>query len=121
MLRDYTYIDDIISGIISVFDHIPENNKKFSAFSPVPSLSTAPFVIYNLGNNHPEKLMFFIETLENILGKKAKKIFTGMQAGDVFSTMADIDDMCMNFGWKPQTSINEGLKKFTDWYMDYYK
>ena len=106
MLRDFTYIDDIIEGIIAAIDHIPPN-------APVP------FALYNLGNNRPEKLMDFIETLEGCLGKKAEKVFLGMQAGDVPATMADIDDTRRDLGWEPKTSIADGLKLFTQWFFSY--
>ena len=109
MLRDFTYIDDIIEGIISAIDHIPQ---KKSSVSP-------PFAIYNLGNNRPEKLTDFIEILEDALGRKAEKIFLGMQAGDVPVTMADIDITRRDLGWEPKISITDGLKLFAQWFLAY--
>ena len=106
MLRDFTYIDDIVHGIELVMSKAPEGED--------------PYKIYNIGNNKPEKLMYFIETLENALGKKARKELLPMQAGDVYQTYADISELEKDFGFKPQTSIEVGLKKFTDWYKKYY-
>jgi UDP-glucuronate 4-epimerase len=100
--RDFTYIDDIIEGVLSAIEHIPSGH-----------------IVYNLGNNRPEKLMFFIETLENILDKKAEKIFLGMQAGDVLTTFSDIEETRKNLSWQPKTSIEVGLKLFADWYIEY--
>ena len=106
MLRDFTYIDDIVNGIELVMGKAPEGED--------------PYKIYNIGNNRPEKLMYFIETLENALGKKAKKEFLPMQPGDVYQTYADISELEKDFGFKPQTSIEVGLKRFADWYKKYY-
>ncbi|MCL2066575.1 MAG: NAD-dependent epimerase/dehydratase family protein [Treponema sp.] len=105
MLRDFTYIDDIIKGVIAVIEHIPNH-------SP-------PLTLYNLGNSRPEKLPDFIETLEKALGRKAEKKYMGMQAGDVPVTMADIEKTSRELGWEPKTSINEGLKLFTKWFFEY--
>ena len=102
MLRDFTYIDDIVEGIVAAINHIP-----------------AGFVLYNLGNNRPEKLTDFIETLETALGRKAEKAYLGMQAGDVPVTMADIDVTRKELGWEPKTTISEGLKLFADWFLKY--
>ena len=106
MLRDFTYIDDIINGIVASF-----NNK--------PDVNNTPFIIYNLGNNKPVKLNDFIDTLEKYLNKKASKNYLEMQAGDVPVTMADIDLTRNNLGWQPSTSIDTGLKLFVDWFNEY--
>ena len=106
MLRDFTYIDDIVHGIELVIDKAPKGED--------------PYKIYNIGNNKPERLMYFIETLENAIGKKAKKEFLPMQPGDVYQTYADISELEKDFGFKPTTSIEDGLKKFADWYKEYY-
>jgi UDP-glucuronate 4-epimerase len=119
MLRDFTYIDDVVEGVIAAINHIPQPNLDYNAHEPVPSQSSAPFVIYNLGNNRPEKLMDFITTLEHALGKEAEKRYLGMQAGDVPVTMADIDSTRRELGWEPKTSIAEGLKIFTEWFLAY--
>ncbi len=108
MLRDFTYIDDIIEGIIAAINKTPQT-------TPL----RAPSAIYNLGNNKPEKLTYFIETLEQALGKSAEKIFLGMQAGDVPVTMADIESTRRDLEWQPKTSINEGLNNFAKWFLEY--
>lgn len=108
MLRDFTYIDDIINGIIASMENIPIANN-------------TSFVVYNLGNNKPVKLNDFIEILEKHLGKKAVKNYLEMQPGDVPVTMADIDFTHENLGWRPSTSIDTGLKLFTNWYKEFYK
>jgi len=119
MLRDFTYIDDITEGTIAAINRIPSGNAQFGARELVPSHSSAPFVLYNLGGSHPEKLTDFIATLENALGRKAEKVFLGMQAGDVPVTMADIDSTKRDLDWEPKTSIDKGLKLFADWFKDY--
>jgi UDP-glucuronate 4-epimerase len=108
MLRDFTYIDDIVEGVVAAINRIP----------PQPS---ALFALYNLGNNKPEKLTDFIDALEKALGRKAEKVYLGMQAGDVPVTMADIDATRRDLGWEPKTSIAEGLKLFADWFLSYKK
>ena len=121
MKRDFTYIDDIIEGIYRVAAKIPAPNPKWQRDHPDPATSFAPYKIYNIGNNHPVELIYFIETLEKNLHKKAKKIFLPMQPGDVPATCADVDDLMADVGFKPATSIEEGIKKFLSWYKDYYK
>jgi len=120
MMRDFTYIDDIVDGIVRLLDHPPKENPDFDREHPTPSSSYAPYKIYNIGNNQPVKLMDFIETLEKHIGIEAKKEFLPMQPGDVKATYADIDDLTEATGFKPTTSIDEGIKKFVDWYMEYY-
>ena len=119
MLRDFTYIDDIADGIVRAISRVPSRNTDFDAKEPVPSQSSAPFVLYNLGNNKPEKLTDFVASLENALGRKAEKIYLGMQAGDIPVTAADIDVTRKELGWQPKTSIDEGLKLFADWFLKY--
>jgi UDP-glucuronate 4-epimerase len=119
MLRDFTYIDDIIEGIMAAIGRVPAANSAFNAREPVPSRSIAPFVLYNLGNNQPVKLMDFIEILETALGRKAEKVYLGMQAGDVTVTMADIDASRVDLGWQPKTPIADGLKLFVQWFSSY--
>ena len=120
MLRDFTYIDDTVEGILSAVKKIP-SACGFNAGEPVPSRSSAPFVLYNLGNNRPVKLTDFIASLENSLGRKAEKVYMGMQPGDVQVTMADIESTTKDLGWEPKTCINEGLKLFADWFLEYRK
>jgi UDP-glucuronate 4-epimerase len=117
MLRDFTYIDDVIDGIIAAVDRIPRSNQNFNAFIPVPSHSEAPFVIYNLGNSNPQKLMDFIAALEKALGRKAVKHYRDMRPGDVPATMADIDETRRELRWEPKTTITEGLRLFAEWFF----
>ncbi|MDR1862592.1 MAG: NAD-dependent epimerase/dehydratase family protein [Treponema sp.] len=121
MFRDFTYIDDITGGVILASETIPLPSPGFDPSRPDPASSSAPFRIYNLGNNHPEKLLDFIEALEKALGKTAVKNFLPMQAGDVQSTEADIDDTVRDLGWSPATGIDEGLRFFVSWFKNYYK
>lgn len=109
MYRDFTYIDDIVKGIENMLSNPPEADENGDRA-----------VVYNIGNNSPEKLMYFIETLENALGKKAEKEFLPMQPGDVYQTYADVAPLIEKFGFKPSTPIEEGLAKFVDWYKKYY-
>lgn len=121
LMRDFTYIDDIINGIVSLLDKIPQGNPLFNPMAPDPSLSSAPFKIFNIGNNNPVSLMEFIATLEKVIGKEAIKVYKPMQAGDVYATHADIESLTNLVGFKPGTSLNAGLIHFVDWYRDYYK
>lgn len=109
MMRDFTYIDDIVRGVENILCNPPEKNAK-GAF----------YKLYNIGNNKPVKLMDFIETLERCLGVEAKKEYLPMQPGDVYQTYADVTDLMRDYDFKPETSIEEGLQKFVDWYREYY-
>jgi UDP-glucuronate 4-epimerase len=120
MQRDFTYIDDIIEGVIRVIDKIPQANPNWSGDIPDPCTSPAPYQLYNIGNNNPVELMYYIETLEKALGKKAKKNLLPMQAGDVPATYADVADLERDIGFKPQTSVEEGIKHFVEWYYEYF-
>lgn len=119
MKRDFTYIDDIVDGIIRVMERPPGNPSTES--NPDTTQGLPPYKIYNIGNNQPVELKVFIETLEEKLGKKAEKIHKGMQPGDVPITYADIDDLKKDSGFSPTTGIDIGLGKFVDWYRSYYK
>ena len=119
MKRDFTYIDDIVEGVIRVTDKIPEPDTGWNSDNPDPATSYAPYRIYNIGNNNPIELMKFIEVLEGCLGKKAEKNLLPMQPGDVHETCADVDDL-INIGFKPSTPIEKGIKKFVEWYLRYY-
>jgi UDP-glucuronate 4-epimerase len=121
MQRDFTYIDDIVEGVARVIDNIPEPNPEWSGDMPDPSTSYAPYRLYNIGNSNPVELMYFIKVLEDCLGKKAEKNLLPIQAGDVPATYADVDDLTKDVGFKPSTSIQDGIKKFVAWYKDYYK
>lgn len=120
MKRDFTYIDDIVEGVMRVTDNIAAANPSWNGDSPDPGTSYAPYRIYNIGNNSPVELMHFIETLENCLGKKAQKNLLPLQAGDVPATYADVDDLMNDVGFKPATSIEVGIGKFVEWYRGYY-
>ena len=121
MLRDFTYIDDIIKGIIKVIDNPAKADKNWQAKNPKASSSKAPYKVYNIGNNSPVKLMDFIEAIENKLGKKAKKNFLDLQDGDVPKTYANVDSLIKDFNYKPNTSIQEGINNFIDWYLNFFK
>jgi UDP-glucuronate 4-epimerase len=121
MKRDFTYIDDIIEGVVRVMDKIPQSNPKWDRTNPDPGSSYAPYKLYNIGNNSPVELIKFIEVLENSIGKKAQKNMLPMQQGDVPITFAEVDDLMKQVGFKPSTPLEEGLKKFVEWYRDYYR
>ena len=120
MQRDFTYIDDIVEGIIRVNDNPPKGNTHWDGMKPDPSTSPAPYKIYNIGNNNPVKLMDFIEALEKKIGKVAKKNMLPIQAGDVPSTYADVSDLIADLDYKPETTIQEGINNFVDWYVDFF-
>lgn len=120
MLRDFTYIDDIVEGVCRVMKNTASSNPDWSGDCPDPGTSPAPFRIYNIGNNQPTELMRYIEVLEDCLGKKAEMNMMPLQAGDVPSTYANVDDLIHNMGFKPCTTIEEGIDKFVDWYRNYY-
>ena len=117
--RDFTYIDDIVEGLIRVFDRPAAPNPKWSGESPDSATSKAPWRVYNIGNNNPIDLMDYIETLENALGKTAKKEFLPLQLGDVPDTYADVKALVDQFYYKPSTTVEEGVAKFTSWYHEY--
>lgn len=121
MQRDFTYIDDIVEGIIRVMDKPATENPHWNGTTPDPSSSTAPYKIYNIGNNQPVNLLYMIETLEKVLGKEAEKNYLPMQPGDVASTHADISELHQDTGFTPSTPIEEGLKRFTRWYQSFYR
>ncbi len=120
MQRDFTYIDDIIEGVVRVLDKIPTPNPHWSANLPDPATSNAPYQIYNIGNNQPTELMHFIEVIEDCLGMKAQKNLLPMQLGDVPITYANVDDLIKDVGFKPNTSIEVGIENSIRWYRNYY-
>lgn len=120
MRRDFTYIDDITEGVLRVSDNIPSPNPDWSGYDPDPGISAAPYKIYNIGNNKPVELGYFIEVLEGCLGTKAVKNLLPMQPGDVPETYADIDDLQKDVGFKPSTSIEVGIPRFVEWYRSFY-
>jgi UDP-glucuronate 4-epimerase len=119
--RDFTYIDDIVEGVIRVLDRIPKPNPSWSGDAPDSATSTAPYRLYNIGNNHPVELMDYIATLERCLGRKAKMNLLPLQPGDVPDTYADVQDLVRETGYKPDTSVETGVSRFVDWYLSYYK
>ena len=120
MQRDFTYIDDIVEGVVRVIDKVAEPDPGFDTSAPDPATSYAPYCIYNIGNNEPVQLMEFIETIEKAVGKKAEKNMMGMQDGDVVATYANIDALVEAVGFKPATPLKEGIQKFVDWYKAYH-
>lgn len=121
MLRDFTYVDDIVEGVVRVIDHNAESDSKWNGKAPNPHSSKAPYKIYNIGNNNPIKLMDFIEAIEKELGMVAKKNMLPLQPGDVPATYANVEDLVSDLGYKPNTSIQEGIKNFIQWYREFYK
>ncbi len=120
MRRDFTYIDDIVEGVIRTMYHTAESNPDWSSDDPDPGTSKAPYRVYNIGNNNPVELNYLIEVLENNLGKKAKKNMMPIQPGDVPATYADVDDLMEDVGFKPATPIELGVKRFVEWYRNFY-
>ena len=121
MKRDFTYIDDIVEGIYRLINHIPKPNNSWDALNPDPSFSKAPYKVFNIGNNQPVELNYFIESIEKALGKKAIKNLLPLQPGDVVETYANVDHLKDEVGFKPNTKIEDGIQSFVDWYRDYYK
>jgi len=121
MQRDFTFVDDIVEGVIRVTDNVPKPNPDWDAIAADPGTSAAPYKVYNIGNHHPEELLHFIEVIEENIGKKAVKNLLPMQPGDVPATSADVDDLMRDVDFKPNTPIEVGIKKFVEWYRWYYK
>ena len=120
MQRDFTYIDDIIEGVVRIMNRVPEPNSQWSGDKPDPGTSYAPYKIYNIGNNAPVELKEFIATIEQTLGKKAKKEYMDLQPGDVPATYADVDDLIEDVEFKPDTPLETGIRHFIEWYQDFY-
>jgi len=120
MSRDFTYVGDIVDGIIKVIDNPAKPSVNFDANNPDPLISSAPYKIYNIGNNSPVQLLDFIKTLEKAIGKEATKNFMDMQDGDVVSTYADVSDLINDFEYKPDTSLEVGIERFVKWYKEFY-
>lgn len=121
MERDFTYIDDIVEGVFRIIDRVPQPDPNWSGDAPDPATSYCPWRIYNIGNNKKEKLMRYIEVLEECLGKTARKNFLPLQDGDVPATFANVDDLVRDIDFKPSTRIEDGIRNFVDWYREYYK
>ncbi|MCH7415193.1 NAD-dependent epimerase [Belliella sp. R4-6] len=121
MKRDFTYVDDIVEGIVRVSDRPASPNENWGGDNPDPGSSKAPFKVYNIGNSNPVELMDYIKALENAMGKVAEKDMLPIQPGDVPATFADVSDLIRDTGYSPTTSVVEGVAKFVDWYKAYYK
>lgn len=121
MRRDFTYIDDIVEGVIRTADHIAAPNPKWTSERPDPATSFAPYRVYNIGNNQPVELMHMIDVLERCLEKTAVKEMMPMQLGDVPATYADVNDLIADVGFQPRTSIDDGVERFVKWYREYHK
>ena len=121
MFRDFTYIDDIVNGVIGILSKKPKINKKYNHSKPITSNSSAPFQVLNIGNGKKINLMKFIKTLEKNLGEKIKKRYLPMQMGDVRETLSDISKLNKITGYKSNTNVDQGVSKFVDWYNEYFK
>jgi UDP-glucuronate 4-epimerase len=119
--RDFTYVEDIVQGVVRAMDRVAKPNAAWNSAAPDPATSLAPYRIYNIGNQKPVELMRYIEVLEECLGRKAEKNLLPLQLGDVPDTWADVEDLVADVGYRPSTSVEVGVRKFVDWYLDYYK
>jgi UDP-glucuronate 4-epimerase len=118
--RDFTFVEDIAQGVVRAMDRVAQPNSEWDSDNPDPGTSKAPYRLYNIGNNAPVELMRYIECIENSLGKKAQKNLLPLQAGDVPDTFADVDDLVQDVGYKPATPVEEGVRRFIEWYVGYY-
>jgi UDP-glucuronate 4-epimerase len=118
--RDFTYVDDIVKGVLAALDHAAAPDPAWSSLTPDPSASSAPYKIYNIGNQRPIPLLRYIEVLEHCLGRQAKKNFTPLQLGDVPDTCADVEALARDVGYRPSTQIEDGVANFVAWYLGYY-
>jgi UDP-glucuronate 4-epimerase len=121
MRRDFTYVDDVVEAIVRLIDHAPVGEKRAPDAAPDPGSSAAPWRVFNVGNNHPEELLKVVEILEKEFGRTAKKEMLPMQPGDVPATYADVDDLMREVGFRPSTSIEDGIARFARWYRDYHQ
>jgi UDP-glucuronate 4-epimerase len=119
--RDFTYVDDISEGVIRSLDKIATANTEWDSDNPDPATSKAPYRLYNIGNNQPVELMRYIEVLENCLGRKAEKNMLPLQLGDVPDTYADVQSLVDAVDYRPATTVEEGVARFVDWYLEYYE
>jgi len=119
MVRDFTYIADVVEGVVRAMDRPPSGDPLWDAAKPDPASSSAPYRLYNIGNNAPVRLDAFIDTIERLMGRKAVRNYLPMQPGDVYATEADVADLERDFGWKPTTGIEDGLARFAEWFLSY--
>ena len=120
MVRDFTYVGDIIEGVVRVMQWVPEPNPAFDPLRPDPCQSSAPFALFNIGNNNPVRLMEFVDAIEGALGRKAERRYLPMQDGDVGATYADVTDLMNAVDFRPKTPVAQGIQSFISWYLDYY-
>ena len=118
--RDFTYVDDIVEGVIRTMDHVAEPNEEWNPANPDPGTSRAPYRIYNIGNSQPVELMRYIQVIEQCVGREAEKNLLPMQPGDVPDTWADVDDLIADVDYQPSTTVEEGMRRFVEWYVDFY-
>jgi len=118
--RDFTYVDDIVEGVVRTLDHVAEPNPKWDPADPDPGTSRAPYRIYNIGNSQPVELMRYIQVIEQCVGREAEKNLLPMQPGDVPDTWADVDDLVADVDYQPNTTVEEGVRRFVEWYVDFY-
>jgi UDP-glucuronate 4-epimerase len=118
--RDFTYVDDIVKGVVAAVDRVAAPDPGWDSDHPNPSTSRAPFRLYNIGNQHPVSLRRYIEVLEQCLGKKARKNLLPLQLGDVPDTWADVESLALEVGYRPSTELDRGVKRFVEWYLAYY-
>jgi UDP-glucuronate 4-epimerase len=119
--RDFTYVDDIVEGVVRVSDRVPQPDPRWDSADPNPGTSGAPYRLYNIGSNRPIELLRYIEVLEKCLGRQAEKVMLPMQPGDVADTFADVSELIADVGYKPDTPIETGVGRFVEWYRDYYR
>ena len=119
--RDFTYVDDIVEGVLRVLERVPPANPDWSGAAPDPASSSAPYRVYNIGSHRPVELLHYIEVLEHCLGRTAEKELKPLQPGDVPDTYADVDDLVADLGYRPTTPVEDGVRRFVDWYRDYYR
>jgi UDP-glucuronate 4-epimerase len=118
--RDFTYVEDIVEGVVRVIDRVPASNPAWNSAAPDPASSSAPYRLYNIGSNRPIQLLRYVELLEQCLGRKAERIMKPLQLGDVLDTFADVDELMAEVGYKPDTPIETGVRHFVDWFRHYY-
>lgn len=118
--RDFTYVDDIVEGVVRTLDRVPEPDPAYDPLQPNSATSSAPYRVYNIGNSHPVQLSHYIEVLEDCLGRKAEKNLLPLQPGDVPDTSAEVTELMNDTGYRPDTSVEEGVKRFVEWYRGYY-
>ena len=121
MVRDFTYVDDIVEGVNRIIKKIPEPNPNWSGTTPDPASSSGPYRLYNIGSNRPVELMDYVQEIEKNLGMTAKLNMMPMQDGDVRKSHADVDNLVRDFEYAPKWNIKNGIKSFIQWYIDYYK